>query len=119
MHGTQGKRLDRVTGTWLPEAEWLRITADREERAFQRRSSQGQLCAPAVIGDGMPAVMSMTNGRHYDSKSQMRREYRRAGVDEVGNDVPMTKPKSDRKKRKADIKAALYRAHSRVGLGAP
>lgn len=79
-----------------------------------------------IISDGQPAIMSMTNGKHYDSKSEMRREYKRAGVEEVGTDTQANRnrktwaeKKAKRDKQRQEIKGALYKAHSRMGFGAP
>ena len=123
MDLTAGKRFDRVTGTWLDPDEYERRRADYEERAFQRSAGQGQLCAPRIIRDDMgKQIMSMTDGRHYDSKSELRKEYRRAGVTEVGNDVPTARAKPSRDERdriKKDRRAALARGLSRAGFGAP
>lgn len=121
MDLTAGKKFDRVTGTWMDPAAYNAMRADYEERAFQRQGNQGQLCAPMVILDGHKPVMSMTNGKIYDSKSALRAEYRRAGVVEVGNDVPMKKaaPSRDERDRvKKERKAAVGRALSKVGFGA-
>jgi hypothetical protein len=123
MDLTAGKMFDRVTGTWLDPDEYERRKADYEERAFQRRASQGDLCAPRILRDDMGKhVQSMTNGRYYDSKSELRKEYRRAGVIEVGNDVPMKRPapsRDERERAKKERKAAVGRALSRAGFGAP
>ena len=79
--------------------------------------------APFTISDAQPALQSMTNGKIYDSKSQMRKEYKRAGVEEVGTEKQ--KPGRDwiderakRKKQRQEVKAALHKAHSRMGFGA-
>ena len=85
---------DRVSWTWVTPEEMARRTAEREERAFQRQASQGQLAAPQVIRDaqgGLRGVQSMADGRHYDSKRAMRRHYREAGVLEVGDEAPTAK----------------------------
>ena len=115
---TKGKIFDRVSQTWLEPEEHRRRMDVYEEQAFQRRANQGELSAPMVLRDEMRPVQSMTNGQMYDSKSAIRAEYRRAGVVEVGNDVPKDKPKiswaSEKKKRKASIGRAL----SRAGFGA-
>lgn len=119
---TAGKKFDRVTGTWLDAAEFDRRMADYEERAFQRQCSQGQLSAPMVISDSQNAVQSMTNGVIYDSKSEMRKEYRRAGVIEVGNDVPTkraTPSRDERNQRKKARQASVGKALSQAGFGAP
>ncbi|MDE4274755.1 hypothetical protein PXK58_08910 [Phaeobacter gallaeciensis] len=112
--------------TWLgqvvSQAEYDRLKAHYEERAFERRPTQGQLCAPMVISDGQKPIMSMTNGQIYDSKSQLRKEYRRAGVVEVGNDVQTKRAapsRDERERRVKDRKASVGRALSRAGFGAP
>lgn len=122
MDLTAGKKFDRVTGTWLDPEEYDRRRAEYEERAFMRQGNQGELCAPMVLRDDMGKdIMSMTNGKFYDSKSELRKEYRRAGVIEVGNDVPMKKPapsRDERDRAKKERKAAIGKALSRVGFGA-
>lgn len=113
---TKGKKFDRVAMTWVDADEYDRRMADWEERVFMETPSQGELCAPMIITDTMHPVMSMTNGKMYDSKGELRKEYRRAGVVEVGNDGPKQreKPKADRKGRRA----AIARALSKAGFGA-
>lgn len=108
-------------GINVSDEEHARLTAIYEERAFQRRMSQGQLAAPMVISDTQRPLQSMTNGQVYDSKSEMRKEYRRAGVEEVGNEkLPKkVKTKEQRAKHREQIKGALYKAHSQMGFGAP
>lgn len=121
MDLTAGKKFDRVSGTWLDPQEFDRRYAEFEERAFQRGANQGELCAPMVILDGHKPVMSMTNGQVYDSKSALRAEYRRAGVVEVGNDVPTKKAapsRDDRDRAKKERRAAAGRALSKMGFGA-
>ena len=86
--------------------------------------NQAQRAAPPVaamvISDTQPPLASMTNGKVYDSKSELRKEYRRAGVQEIGNEkqAPKVKTKEDRKKQREGIKASLHKAHSRMGFGA-
>lgn len=80
--------------------------------------------APFTISDAQPALRSMTDGRIYDSKSEMRKEYRRAGVEEVGTEKQKpgrdwSAEKAKRAKQRQEIKGALYKAHSRMGFGAP
>lgn len=83
------------------------------------------LAAPRIISDGQGGInglMSMTNGQHYDSKSEMRKEYKRAGVIEVGNDVqtkPTYVPRPSDPKQKEARRAAIGRTFSRLGWGAP
>lgn len=120
---TKDKKFDRATGTWLDADEYERRMAYFEEMAFQRKASQGQLCAPMVIRDQQPATRSMTDGKIYDSKSELRKEYKRAGVVEVGNEKQSpgrdwADEKNKRKKHHEQAKAALHKAHSRMGFGA-
>lgn len=117
---TEGKKFCRVSLTWLDAAEHDRRTAIYEEMAFQRQTRQGELTTPMIIGDGMKPVQSMTNGLMYDSKSEIRKEYKRAGVVEVGNDVQTKRatPSRDEKDRvKNARKASVGRALSRAGFG--
>lgn len=113
-------KYDRVSMTWLDDDEWERRTADREERVFQKRANQGELCAPMIITDGMRPVQSQADGRLYDSKSTLRQHYKQAGVVEVGNDVPATRfvhgraPQRDDYRRKRELAAALGKAHAGV-----
>lgn len=122
MDLTAGKKFDRVSQTWLDPEEYERRRIINEERAFMRGASQGQLCTPMIIKDGMKAVQSMTDGKMYDSKSALRKEYKRAGVIEVGNDVPTKQPqptRDDKRRRREARKAAIGKALSYYGFGAP
>lgn len=85
-----------------------------------RQASQGQLCAPMIISDGLGVrgVQSQVDGKFYDSKSNLRRHYRQSGVVEVGNDVPKDRgPKRwtepNARKKRMD---AIGKAFNRVGL---
>lgn len=79
--------------------------------------ARSDLAAPMIIQDHMPPVQSMLDGKMYDSKSALRATYKAAGVVEVGNDIKAEPKKPDRPKRK-DVKAAVSKAFSQVGLGA-
>lgn len=121
MDLTAGKRFDRVSMTWLDPEEWQRRHDEYSERAFQRGARQGELAAPMIITDGMTPFMSMTNGQMYDSKSAVRAEYKKAGVVEVGNDVPMKKAAPSRDERDRARKArqaSIGKALSYHGFGA-
>lgn len=114
----------RADFTWLPRDEYERRRADREERAFQRKASQGQLCAPATISDGTGKdLQSQCSGKWFDSKSELRKDYKQHGCVEVGNDVPKTrfihgdKPPADPMKDRKQWDA-LHKAANRVGLPA-
>ena len=85
------------------------------EPAFHKRSILG---APMIIGDEMPAIQHMADGKTYTSKRKFRNVTRAHGCVEVGNDPAMfrtkPKPRSDRQA----VKAAVGKAFSRAGLGA-
>lgn len=85
----EGRVYDRVAFTWVSPEEMARRKALREDRWLARQARQGELQAPMIIRDGqggIHGVQSMADGKFYDSKSNMRRHYREAGVVEVGND---------------------------------
>jgi hypothetical protein len=79
MHGTAGKTFDRVSMTWIDNAEFQRITADREERAFQRRSCQGQLAAPMAVIKDIEPYRSPVTGEYVGGKRQKRADLDRHG----------------------------------------
>ena len=118
---TAGKVFDRVAMTWVDPDEYARRRAAWQEMAFLMKGNQGELATPMVIFDTQRPVQSMTNGQVYDSKSELRKEYRRADVIEVGNDVPMSRPKPTRDERDRERKkrrGAIERAFSKAGFGA-
>ena len=129
MHGTDGKKFDRVSGTWLPAADYDALKVFREERAFSRRPRQGELCAPMVISDaqgGVRGIQSMGDGRFYDSKSEMRKHYRRDGFCEVGNDSSLTSgvrksapSHAEREARRKDIREHVGKAFAQVSERTP
>jgi hypothetical protein len=78
------------------------------------------LPSPMIIGDTMEAVQSMLDGKMYESKSALRRTYKQAGVNEVGNDSSIMNPKP-KKKPKPNMKAigdSVEKAFARAGFGA-
>lgn len=121
---TRGKVFDRVSYTWFDRDQYDRIKADREERWFQSRPHQGQLCTPMILSDGMDAVKSMTNGQMYDSKSELRKEYRSANVIEVGTEgkalrgLREKREKEQEVERKKGVRDAVETALSQAGFGA-
>lgn len=107
------QRLCKVCGDWHDlDRPWPHNCTDHKSAPTHG------LSVPMVNFDTMDAVQSMTNGLHYDSKSALRNEYKRAGVIEVGNDVPTARPQTDHVKRRKELKASLGKAFSRAGLGA-
>lgn len=129
---TAGMVYDRAAFTWVTPEEMARRDAIREDRMLEQSLNQGQLAAPMIISDslGTHGVQSMLDGRYYDSKSNLRRTYRDAGVTEVGNDsslklenirssrVPHKRPKTQHEKdlRRAQIRHDVEHAFSQVNL---
>ena len=50
---------------------------------------RSHLSAPMIISDHVD-VVSMANGRRYDSKSEYYRDVKAAGYEVIGNDAPTT-----------------------------
>jgi hypothetical protein len=81
--------------------------------------TRSDLPAPMLIIDTMEPVQSMLDGKMYDSKSELRRTYKHAGVTEVGND-PQRLKSTVREKSKPDrrkIKEAVQKAAARFNRG--
>lgn len=107
------QRLCKVCGEWHDmDKPWPHNCTEHTQ------SKAAAFPTPMMIIDTMDPVRSMTNGLYYDSKSAMRSEYKRAGVVEVGNDVPTEKPKTDHVARRKAVKESVGKALSRAGLGA-
>lgn len=112
------QRLCKVCSKWhdLDEAWPSRCWPTHQDK----RSS---LSSPMIIADSMDPVQSMADGKTYTSKAALRATYHPSGnadgkrYVEVGNDMPMKLKPKERPKR-ADIKASVARAFSKVGLGA-
>jgi hypothetical protein len=82
-------RSCRVCNGWHDIDEpWPNDCLGHFVRYDQARSETHQF--PMFIPDHMPAVQSMLDGKMYDSKSELRKTYKAAGVIEVGNDAKMT-----------------------------
>jgi len=89
--------------------------------AHHARSGHG---LPALIGDEMPPVKNMVDGKIYTSKAAMRATYKPSGnaegasFAEIGNDPAMFRQRPKPKPDRQAVKAAVGRAFSRAGLGA-
>ena len=55
---------------------------------WRETGPRSDVAGPIVIRDGMDAIQSMADGKWYESKSAMRREYKARGYQELGNDAP-------------------------------
>ena len=72
--------LDAWRGNCLPEPNWNR----------SEHPSPGFISDNLEALGGLDGLRSMVSGTHYTSKAELRREYRRAGVEEVGNESVKT-----------------------------
>lgn len=119
-----GLVMNRIVWKMVTPEEDAHIRAIWEERAFQRRASQGQVACPSVISDaqgGVGGLQSMADGKFYDSKSNMRKHYREANVTEVGNDSSLWSGKrqaapsfDEIRVKKEGIERDVHRAASAV-----
>jgi len=78
-------------------------------------ASRSHLPSPTIITDHMKPVQSMLDGQIYDSKSALRATYKQAGVEELGNDAPLTKNPAKKPDTKA-IEEAVGKSLARVGI---
>jgi len=79
--------------------------------------TRSDLPAPMVIIDTMGPVQSMLDGKLYDSKSELRKTYKQAGVVEVGNDPQRYRPKPKAKIDRRQIRDTLQKAKARFDRG--
>lgn len=95
----------------------LHDVADWPANHIDPDPARSDLPCPGYISDIMPAIRSMGNGQVYDSKSEIRKHYRRDGYTEVGNDPARHRPfKRVATDRKA-IKDAVERSAAKVARG--
>ncbi len=100
-----------IRGKWIYDySKGELVEASLYHRTPPKRSN---LPAPGLIMDTMEPVQSQLDGKFYDSKSHLRKTYREAGVQEVGNDParhkPFVKPKPDRKAIRTSVEKAAAR----------
>ena len=82
-------RSCRVCKGWHDiNEDWPRECHGHFVRYDQGRSETHKF--PMFIPDHMNAVQSMLDGKMYESKSELRKTYKAAGVIEVGNDAKVT-----------------------------
>jgi hypothetical protein len=123
MHGPRFGRFKRcaVCGELHEMSNWPHNhMPEPEERS--------ELAAPFIISDnleaqaGLNGLVSMADGKRYTSKSELRKGYRRAGVEEVGNDSSLKTHVTERKvapektdrEIDADITEAIAKAHAEL-----
>jgi len=77
------------------------------------------LPVPIYIADGMPAVKSMADGVHYDSKSAIRASYRNGPIryEEVGNDTAHLRHRAPSRPDPAAINDSVEKAVARFERG--
>lgn len=118
-----GERWDGLAKAWLRADVWQEKQWAREDAAFARKANQGELTAPMIIKDSQKTLQSMASGKWYDSKSEMRKDYKRHGCIEVGNENPGTRfwhgdrarrPANYEKKLDESVGKAIYEATSNM-----
>lgn len=87
---------------------------DKYEWPDNHRRPDEVLATPNVISDVMPAVQSQGNGRWYDSKSEIRKHYKRDGFEEIGNDPARLRPFKPAPPDKKAIRDAIERSRAKV-----
>ena len=80
------ERWDAFSKAWVRADEWQERQWAREDAAFARKANQGELKCPMILRDTMKPVQCQATGVWHDSKSELRKGYKRAGVIEVGNE---------------------------------
>lgn len=90
------------------------VSADEFVRPQTKRSS---LSAPSVMRDSMEPVQSMLDGKMYDSPSMLRKTYKRAGVEEVGNDPQRHRLFKRKPVDRSKVVQSIEKATARVERG--
>lgn len=102
-------RIDRLVTKAI--AEGVVHEAPRETVILQR--------GPQVIGDYVAgpgdAIKSMADGKMYDSKSEYRKELKRQGLVELGNDAPTTCKEPEYKICEKELKRDIAEAIQQLG----
>ena len=79
-----------------------------------------ELSAPSVINDNLDYIQGQHDGKRYTSKREYRKELRRKGFVEVGNENPGAhRVKHDRKAHKATVLDTVRRAAAQQSLRKP
>ncbi|WP_434732905.1 hypothetical protein [Rhizobium sp. YTUHZ044] len=99
------ERYCRVCGGWHQLDAWPHNCMPVKNLA------QSDLPAPHFVSDSIE-IRSMHDGQHYTSKAKLRRAYRSAGVEEIGNEKPrpIEKPRADKQGIRKALKEA-YQQH--------
>lgn len=82
---------------------------------YQVDEARSELPSPQVVRDGLPDIMHPLTGKPVDSKRKLRRDYRAAGVEEIGNDkshVRRERYVADEKDIAKDVKKAMEQLKS-------
>lgn len=83
------------------------LVSDQDPAFYLPAPKRSDLPSPMVISDHLE-VMSMADGKHYDSKSAYYRSVRAAGCEIVGNERPTQRdPTSTPGGVERDIKTAI------------
>lgn len=112
------------TGSWVWSKDYdCLVPKDVYLRSKHNMDLRSDLPSPAIRPDTMPAVKSMIDGKHYDSKSAYYKSVSRAGCEIVGFDkrwhehIKPPKPYGTDKEHTeaivADVKRAIQEASSK------
>ena len=66
-------------------------------------------------GGGIDGIQSMADGKYYDSKSQYRKELKRRGLVELGNDAPREAKPMEANICERDLKRDIAQAIQQLG----
>lgn len=100
-----------IRGRWVCTAEGLVPANEFYSREKPKRSG---LAAPMIISDHLHEIVGQHDGKVYTSKTALRRSYRAAGVEEVGNEPQRAVEASTRRPKvsRADVGEAVQRVKS-------
>ena len=90
---------------------------DRDDWPGNHRKPFEALAAPNFVSDTMDGLQSQASGKMYDSKSELRKEYKALGMAEVGNDSSRLRPKKKDKPDRKKIHDAVQKAKARFERG--
>lgn len=101
-----------IRGTWIYIDGKLILKGSADDT--RPRVSRSNFPSPYVVSDALPDLRSMADGKIYDSKSAMRREYKRRGLIELGNDAPTHTPEP---RENLVTENDVYEAYQKVSQG--
>lgn len=111
-----------LTGLWLKKQIIdLKISQALESGLIAKAYHEPALkqAGPHVISDytggGIDGIKSMADGKYYDSKSAYRKELKRQGLVELGNDAPTKGKGPEARINDKELKQDIANAISQLG----